>query len=294
MVLALRAPAPDPESPSFQAVRGPKRMNADGQWQLAENAADLYEEILVPTVFRPWATDLLQLANLQPGERVLDVACGTGIVARLAARQVETTGEVTGLDLNAGMLQVARSLPPPPGASVTWVEGSALAIPLRDASFDVVLCQQGFQFFPDRAAGLQELKRVLVPGGRILVSIWEGETPYSSAMAAAVEKHVGREPATTLRTSRACPAPETVRDLMVQTGFRDVTTVARDLTRRLPGIAGFVLRHLAATPVAGAIAALSEARRAALGDDVRKALLAYAEGDGIRYQEVAHVVIAMR
>src|SRR5262245_24148671 len=223
-------------------------MNADGQWQLAGNAAELYEEILVPTAFRPWATDLLELADLQHGERVLDVACGTGIVARLAAGQVGTTGEVTGLDLNAGMLRVARSLPAPPGASVTWVEGSALAMPLPDASFDVVLCQQGFQFFPDRAASLQEVKRVLVTGGRALLSIWEGESPYSSAMAAAVEKHVGAAPATTLRTSRACPDPETVQGLMMQTGFRDARTCARDLTRRLPEIARFVLRHLAATP----------------------------------------------
>jgi hypothetical protein len=81
---------------------------------------------------------------------------------------------------------------------------------------------------------------------------------------------------------------------MMQAGFRDVRTVARALTRRLPAIARFVLRHLAATPVAGAIAALSEAERAALGDDVRTALLAYAEGDGIRYREVAHVVMAVR
>jgi ubiquinone/menaquinone biosynthesis C-methylase UbiE len=166
-------------------------MNAEGQWQLAGNAAELYEDVLVPTVFRPWATDLLELADLQHGERVLDVACGTGIVARLAAEQVGIAGEVTGLDLNAGMLRVARSLPAPPGAPVTWVEGSALAMPLPNASFDVVLCQQGFQFFPDQAAGLQELKRVLVPGGRMLLSIWEGATPYTSAMAAAVQKHVG-------------------------------------------------------------------------------------------------------
>jgi ubiquinone/menaquinone biosynthesis C-methylase UbiE len=164
----------------MQAVRrhsrllGTESMNADGQWQLAGNAAELYEDILVPTVFRPWATYLLELADLRQGERVLDVACGTGIVARLAAGQVGMAGEVTGLDLNAGMLRVARSLPSPPGAPVTWVEGSALAMPLPDASFDVVLCQQGFQFFPDQAAGLQEPKRVLVPGGRVLLAAGVG------------------------------------------------------------------------------------------------------------------------
>lgn len=269
-------------------------MNADSQWQLAGNAAELYEDVLVPTVFKPWGADLVELAGLRQGERVLDVACGTGVVARLAAQQVGTTGEVTGLDLNAGMLRVARSLSPPPGAPVAWVEGSALAIPLPDASFDVVLCQQGFQFFPDQRAGLQELKRVLLLGGRVLLSVWEGETPYSLAMSAAVERHAGPEAAATLRKSRNCPDPETVRNLMVQMGFREARIRARTLTRRLPEIVGFVLRHLAATPVAGAIAALSEGARATLAEDVSKALRAYKDGDGVTYPEVANVVMAVR
>ncbi len=133
---------------------------------------------LSPTVFSPWATDLLELAKLRPGERVLDVACGTGIVARGAAAQIGTTGAVTGLDLNPGMLNVARARPTPFGAAVTWVEGSALAMPLPDAAFDAVLCQQGVQFFPDQSAGLREMHRVLVPGGRVLLSVWEGPTPF--------------------------------------------------------------------------------------------------------------------
>ena len=269
-------------------------MNEDGQWQLGGNAAELYEAVLVPTVFKPWGTDLVDLADLRHGERVLDVACGTGIVARLAAQRVGMTGEVTGLDLNPGMLRVARSLPAPLGAPVSWVEGSALAMPLPDASFDVVLCQQWFQFFPDQRAGLQELKRMLVPGGRVLLSIWEGETPYTRATSAAVERHAGPEAATTLRKSRACPDPETVRHLMAQTGFRDVQIRARTLTRRLPAIAGFVLRHLAATPVAGAIAALSEGARATLAEEVSRALRAYQDGDGVTFPEVTNVFMAVR
>lgn len=269
-------------------------MSADGQWQLAGNAADLYEDVLVPTVFKPWAEDLVELADLRHGERVLDVACGTGIVARVAAQHVGTMGEVTGLDLNAGMLRVARSLPAPPGAPVTWIEGSALAMPLPDASFDVVLCQQGFQFFPDQRAGMHELKRVLIQGGRLLLSVWEGETPYTRAMWSAVERHAGPEAAATLRKSRACPDPETVRELMAQVGFRDARIRARTLTRRLPAIAGFVLRHLAATPAASAIAALSEAARAALAEEVSRALRAYQDGQGVTYPEVSNVVMAVR
>ena len=125
------------------------------QWQVTANAAELYEELLVPTGFKPWAEDLLALAALREGDRVLDVACGTGIVARMAAERVGEAGAVTGLDLNPGMIRVARSVPAPSGAPVTWVEGSALKMPLPDVSFDVVLCQKGSNSF-----------RISVPGCR--------------------------------------------------------------------------------------------------------------------------------
>jgi ubiquinone/menaquinone biosynthesis C-methylase UbiE len=269
-------------------------MSADGQWQLAGNAAELYEDVLVPAVFKPWGADLVELADLRHGERVLDVACGTGVVARLAAQHVGTTGKVSGLDLSVGMLLVARSLPAPSGVPVSWVEGSALAMPLPDTSFDVVLCQQGFQFFPDQRTGLHEMKRVLVPGGRVLLSFWEGPTPYTVAMSAAVERHAGLEAATTLRGSRHCPDPASVRHLMEDAGFKDAHTRARTLTRRLPGVADFVLRHLAATPVAGAVAALSEGARAALAGEVSMALRPYEDGDGIVFPEVVNVVTAVR
>lgn len=119
-------------------------------FQLGGNAAELYERYAVRYFIGPWAPELVDIASLKAGERVLDLACGTGVVARLAAAKVGPSGKVTGLDLNAGMLAVGRSLPLAYGASITWVEGSAMATGLPDASFDVVLCQQGFQFFPDR------------------------------------------------------------------------------------------------------------------------------------------------
>jgi ubiquinone/menaquinone biosynthesis C-methylase UbiE len=115
-------------------------MNQSEQWQVSGNAAELYEQYVVPYLLGPWAPGLIELAALQSGERVLDLACGTGVVARHAAAKVGGTGHVTGLDLNAGMLAVARALPPPPGASITWVEGSAVAMDIPDASFDVIVC----------------------------------------------------------------------------------------------------------------------------------------------------------
>ena len=185
---------------------GAESMNTENQWQLTGSAAERYERVLVPAIFAPWAADLVELAQLQDGERVLDVACGTGVVARHAAQKVGTTGHVTGLDLNQGMVRVARSLPSvPEAAAIVWIEGSALAMHLPDAAFDVVLCQQGVQFFPDRLAALHEMRRVLVPGGRVLVSVWAGPTPYSIAMWNAVERHVEPDAAATFRMATSSP-----------------------------------------------------------------------------------------
>ncbi|HKW39519.1 MAG TPA: methyltransferase domain-containing protein, partial [Burkholderiales bacterium] len=116
------------------------------QWQLEGNAAEIYERTAARYLLGPWAQGLVDLAGVGKGERVLDLACGTGAVARVAAERAGASGRVTGLDLNAGMIAVARSLPAPPGAPVAWIEASAEAAGLPDGEFDAVLCQQGLQF----------------------------------------------------------------------------------------------------------------------------------------------------
>lgn len=128
-----------------------------------------YERYFVPAIGEPVARDLIDRAALRAGERVLDVACGTGIVARLAAEQVGETGTVAGLDVNPGMLAVARSVTPPE-TSIDWHEASAEDMPLPDDVFDVVLCQMGLQFMADKPAALSEMRRVLAPGGRIILN----------------------------------------------------------------------------------------------------------------------------
>ena len=136
------------------------------------SAAEIYERHMVPAIFGPWAEDLVALATPKPGERVLDVACGTGVVTRLVAQCVGPSGNVVGFDLNPGMLTVARGVPLPSGARVEWREGNVSAMPFPDATFDLALCQQGLQFFPDRPGALREVRRVLVSGGRLALSVW--------------------------------------------------------------------------------------------------------------------------
>jgi SAM-dependent methyltransferase len=132
---------------------------SDGRWQLEGSAAELYQRYLVPGITTKWADDLVHRAQLRAGEDVLDVACGTGVVTRLAARKV-TPGHVTGLDLNSGMLAVARNVSNG-GELISWKEGSALDLPFPSGHFDVVLCQLGLQFFPDQPKALREMRRVV-------------------------------------------------------------------------------------------------------------------------------------
>jgi SAM-dependent methyltransferase len=159
-----------------------------------ENPSVIYERFFVPAIGMPLATDLIRVAALRAGERVLDVACGTGVVARLASRQVGATGTVVGLDVNPGMLATARASTSP-GMHIAWHQANAEAMPLSDASFDVVLCQMGLQFMLNRDAALREMRRVLVPGGRVSLNV-PGPTPnVFTVMAVALGRHIGAEAA---------------------------------------------------------------------------------------------------
>src|SRR5881628_2301555 len=188
------------------------------------SAAELYERYLVPAIFEPWAMALVALAAPQPGERVLDVACGTGVVARLVAPHVGATGHVVGLDLHAGRLAVARALPPAPGAVVEWREGDALALPLAEAVFDLVCCQQGLQFFPDRRTALREMYRVLVPGGRLALNVWRAleHNPVALAMAQALGRHVSPEAEAFRHGPFTLGDAEALRALVIGAGFSEV------------------------------------------------------------------------
>src|SRR5262249_40502072 len=170
-------------------------MNQHESWHLTAEAAERYERCVAGYILGPWAPLLVDVASLAPGERVLDIACGTGLVARIAAQRVGSRGRVVGVDLNPGMIAVARSLPKPVGAAIDWVERNALDLQLADAGFDVVLCQQGLQFFPDKARAMHEMRRVLVHGGRLALAVWAGTGPYQSAVGDALARFVSDEAA---------------------------------------------------------------------------------------------------
>jgi ubiquinone/menaquinone biosynthesis C-methylase UbiE len=257
-------------------------MSTHEQWHLTAEAAEMYERYVARYILGPWAPLLVDL----------DVACGTGVVARAAAERVGPAGRVIGVDLNPGMICVARSLPPPIGAPIEWLERSALDLRLEDACVDVVLCQQGLQFFPEKVVALQEMRRVLDRGGRLALSVWNSIGLYNTAVGEALARLMCDEAAARFCASRQAPAREELQRLATQAGFSAVDVRVLRLNVHLPRLDKFTLDHLAATPVASLIAAADPKARKEIGASVMKELQRYSDGDGISYPEETHVLTA--
>ena len=231
----------------------------------AGNPPANYERFFVPAIGAPLATDLIRRAALRPGERVLDAACGTGIIARLALQQVGAAGAVAGLDINPGMLAVARSATP---GAIEWRQASAESMPFPDASFDVVLCQMGLQFIPDKPAALREMRRVLVPGGRLVLNL-PGHIPrLFTIMREALARRVGAEAAGFVDLVFSLHDPAEIQSLLAGAGFHDISVQAETKSLRLPLPQEFLWQYLLSTPVAAAIAQFDDERRASLERDV--------------------------
>ncbi|HLS47699.1 MAG TPA: methyltransferase domain-containing protein, partial [Gemmatimonadales bacterium] len=226
-----------------------------------------YERYFVPAIGAPAARGLIGIAALRPGERVLDVACGTGIVTRLAAEAVGGSGTVAGLDINPGMLMVARSSVPA-GMTIEWHEAGAESMPFADATFDAVLCQMGLQFMPDRPAALSEMRRVLAPGGRLVLNVAGPTPPLFSLMADALERHVGAEAAGFVHQVFSLHDTTELESLLTGAGLRDVSVRAAVKALPLPASRDFLWQYVHSTPLAGAVAQVDDQRRNALEQDV--------------------------
>jgi SAM-dependent methyltransferase len=256
------------------------------RWQVAGAAAEAYERYLVPAFFGPFADRLIELAQPRPTDRALDVACGTGVVARRIAPLVSSA---TGLDLNEDMLAVARTAEP----AIDWLAADACALPLEDASIDLVLCQQGVQFFPDRTAGLREMRRVLAPDGRLAVSVWRAavHNPGWLRLAEALERHAG-EAGAMMRAPFSLSDGAELCDLVRSAGFRDVSVRIRVVPVRFPSASELLSRQQVASPLAGPLSELPAAERDALERDFSRALAPHTDDDGVCFPMETHVVTA--
>jgi len=255
------------------------------------NAAENYERFFVPAIGKPLAEELVKLAALQPGERGLDVGCGTGIVARLAAGHVD--GTVAGLDINPGMLSVARQVLSG-NNSFQWYEASAEEMPLHDETFDVVLCQLSLQFVPDKLRALQEMNRVLVPGGRLYINVPGRIGEVFSIFADSMERHVGSEAAGFVRHVFSLHDTGVLERLMIDEGFRDVKVRVEDKNLYLPAPKEFLWQYIYSTPLSEVMEQIDDEARSKLEDEVTAKWMDFTENGRMHYRQSVVVSNAVR
>ena len=262
------------------------------------NPAEGYESYMVPTLFGPWATNLIQAADPRPGERVLDVGCGTGIVARQVASRLGASGAVTGLDLSPNMLAVARATAAREGVAIEWREGSAEQLPFPESSFDLVLCQFSLMFFADKAAALAEMRRVVTGNGRALVSVWQGldRHPFYQTLHNVIQQRLGMS---ALQDIFALGSADELRVLAVGGGFERVEIEAISMTARFPNPDGFIAGEIevdtAAIPSMQHLdAPARQAIVAAITADMKSPLREVTHDNHVVIQFHAHIASAWR
>jgi len=252
-----------------------------------DSSAQAYRDVQLPRVFEPWARVLLEVVPPQPGDAVLDVATGPGTVARQAAALVGPSGRVTGVDISPAMLAVARAWPPEPGAAeIEYIESSATSMPVPEAAFDALYCQQGMQHMSDPGAALRQMRRALKPGGRLGLAAWT-ESPFAifrrivSQFALAVDQptNFGRDAAELKLT-------------LEEAGFQDVQVHTRRLTVMFEGGVAQALTIADSTSTGPAIAALPPAKQQEVRESISRALEALLRDGAVHLSSESNIASA--
>lgn len=256
------------------------------------DAANAYEALFVPALFGQWAPKVADAAQVQPGERVLDIGCGTGILARAISSRIGSTGRVVGVDPNPGMIAVAKQLAP----AVEWQEAVAESLPFLDQSFDAVVSQFCLMFFTDRCQAVGEMLRVLVPGGRLAVAIWDSldSMPAYASEVALLERLAGRQAADALRAPFVLGDRRDLATLFSKAGMVSTEITTHCGTAQFPSIRAMVEADLRGwLPVMGVI--LTEDQIGGILQEAEHALGEYTTADGrVAFQVSAQLISAKK
>jgi SAM-dependent methyltransferase len=258
--------------------------------QVTASAADVYEAFFVPALFHEWPPLVADAAGVGPGRQVLDVACGTGVLARHIAGRVGPQGRVVGLDINEGMLAVARREAP----QIEWKQGAAETLPFPDGSFDAVVSQFALMFFVDRDVAIREMMRVLRPGGRLAVAVWGRleASPGYAAMAGLLHSLFGGEAANALRAPFNLGDTHVLHQLFAEAGVTDAQITTHEGTVRFPSIESWVYTEIKGWTLADMI---DEQQYDVLLAEAEGELKPFADPEGrVSFLVQAHIVSAVR
>jgi SAM-dependent methyltransferase len=250
--------------------------------------AEIYDEQFVPALFEPFSRALADAARLRPGQRVLDVACGTGVLTCTASQRVGQAGAVVGLDINPEMLAVARRKP----FAIEWVDGRAEALPFPDASFDAVVSQFGMMFFEDRVAALREMRRVLRAGGHLAVAVCDAVEHSSGygALATLLQRLFGDRIADAFRAPFSLGDAAMLRSLCVQAELAPAQIATVAATVRFASIDALVSTERACVWTLGGL--LDDAQFERLRTEAQGVLRPFVQSDGTVAFEIPALLIA--
>ena len=263
-------------------------MSEPERWQVSTDAAEVYESCFVPAIFGAWAGPVADAAGIRAGDRVLDVGCGTGVLAREALRRVGQEGQVVGLDLNEGMLAVAARTEP----KIEWLLGDATSLPFEAASFDVVVSQFALMYFPDRVASLRELWRTLAPGGRLAIAAWAA-IDHARGYQILVEiaaRQCGREAADVLAAPFVLGYEAELDELFASSGISGAKVTLHEGSIRFPSVEEFIRIEVEGSPLAEMV---TDDAMQTLAAESENALVEFVEPSGqIVMPMDAHIVSA--
>ena len=263
-------------------------MTEPERWQVSTDAAEVYESCFVPAIFGAWAGPVTDAAAIESGDKILDVACGTGVLAREALRRTGPDGQVVGLDLNEGMLAVAARTEP----AIEWRRGDAGSLPFADSGFDAVVSQFALMYFADREAALREMWRVLAPGGRLAVAAWaaiEHARGYQILVDIAVRQS-GPEAADVLAAPFVLGDRAELAELFVDSGIVEADIALHHGSVRFPSVTEFIRVEVKGSPLADK---LSDDEMRILAAESENALAEFVVPSGELVMPIdAHIVTA--
>lgn len=250
-----------------------------------------YQVYFVPVIGKPVAEDLLKTAKLHKGENVLDVACGTGVVARMVRERVGPEGKVDGLDINPGMIDVAKKITPS-NENIQWHVASAEGMPMEDNTYDVVMCQMGLQFMEDKESALKEMHRVLDPEGRMLLNVPGPAAELFNIMDNALEKHISHEASMFVEKVFSLYDSEEIKNMMIRAGFHDINVIQEKISLRLPLPKNFFWQYISSTPLSAEISNADENKSKALEKEVVEKWEKYVRNGEMVYEQQLTIVTA--